>query len=327
MLVSFTNSFSIHPFDTNLHSYQYKTKRRNLFQQYASNIDTDIKQINDETKVEINDIDNDSLSQNNNEFVLSRRQTLKNLATGALISTNLSFFRPTYTNAMEETNIMEENIEVYFGCGCFWHVQHEFVMAEKKLLNRKDMEITARAGYAGGGNQGIGRKDEKVCYHNAAQIADYGSLGHAEVVRLSIPPSSFSSFAEEYFALFDDKGNRPDQFGDRGGEYRNLVGIPGGVKSKYAQMLVDASIKTGDKLDFAKGKGNDPDARALAFVMDSNEFPFYVGEQYHQFHDGFNIGENYPGSYNGLAGALSKEGILGLSECPNGLLGLGALGL
>ncbi len=29
-----------------------------------------------------------------------------------------------------ETN--EELIDVYFGCGCFWHVQHEFVEAEKR---------------------------------------------------------------------------------------------------------------------------------------------------------------------------------------------------
>ena len=30
------------------------------------------------------------------------------------------------------------DIEVYFGCGCFWHVQHEFVMAEKKLSDAAD---------------------------------------------------------------------------------------------------------------------------------------------------------------------------------------------
>lgn len=40
--------------------------------------------------------------------------------------------------------------DVYFGAGCFWHVQHEFVEAERKLLNRKDKELTSRTGYAGG---------------------------------------------------------------------------------------------------------------------------------------------------------------------------------
>ena len=219
----------------------------------------------------------------------------------------------------------DELIDVYFGCGCFWHVQHEFVEAERRILGRADDSlVTSRAGYAGGK---AGMLNGKVCYHNAAQISDYGKLGHAEVVRLQIPSSSFPQFAKEYVALFNEKGYRPDQWGDVGLEYRNLVGIPGGVKSNYAQQLVQVSQANGDKLDFAKGKGDDPDARALCFIMDTAEFPFYVAEQYHQFHDGFNWGEDYPSSYNGLASKLAKQNILGDSSCPNGSLGLGVLGL
>jgi peptide methionine sulfoxide reductase MsrA len=218
----------------------------------------------------------------------------------------------------------DELINVWFGCGCFWHVQHEFVEAERKILGRSDQELTARAGYAGGK---AGAKDGKVCYHNVAQISDYGSLGHAEVVSLKIPRSSFPLFVAEYTALFNKDGYRPDQLGDRGPEYRNLVGIPEGVDSPLAKQLIEVSSKTGDKLDFARGKGDDPDARALVFVMDSNVFPFYVAEQYHQFHDGFNFGENYANSYNNLASKLAKEGLLGESKCPNGLLGVGVLGI
>ena len=227
----------------------------------------------------------------------------------------------------------DELIEVYFGCGCFWHVQHEFVEAERRILGRGGknnnndddvLSITSRAGYAGGK---AGMLNGKVCYHNAAQISDYGKLGHAEVVRLQIPSSSFPQFAKEYVALFNDKGYRPDQWGDVGLEYRNLVGIPGGVKSDYAQQLVQVSQANGDKLDFAKGKGDDPDARALCFIMDTADFPFYVAEQYHQFHDGFNWGEDYPNSYNSLASKLAKTNNLGESSCPNGSLGLGVLGL
>jgi peptide methionine sulfoxide reductase MsrA len=40
-------------------------------------------------------------------------------------------------------------VPVYFGVGCFWHVQHEFVQAEKNM-GRSDDQITSRAGYAGG---------------------------------------------------------------------------------------------------------------------------------------------------------------------------------
>ena len=85
-----------------------------------------------------------------------------------------------------------------FGCGCFWHVQHEFVEAEKRILGRSDTELTTLAGYAGGL---AGTKDGKVCYHNAAQISDYGGLGHAEVVKLRIPPASYPEFAAEYVKL------------------------------------------------------------------------------------------------------------------------------
>jgi hypothetical protein len=41
----------------------------------------------------------------------------------------------------------------------------------------------------------------------------------------------------------------------------------------------------------------------------------------------FNFGENYPNEYNNLASKLAKDGTLGVSQCPNGLLGIGALGL
>ena len=181
-------------------------------------------------------------------------------------------------------NADDELVEVYFGCGCFWHVQHEFVEAEKKILGRTDAQLTSRAGYAGGK---AGMKDGKVCYHNAGFVSDYGSLGHAEVVGMKIPSSKFKEFAAEYCRLFDKNGKRPDQDGDRGLEYRNLVGVPGGSKSPYAKLLVEASIQEGDKLDFGAGKGDDADVKALSWVYDINEFPFYQAEPYHQFHDGF----------------------------------------
>ena len=41
----------------------------------------------------------------------------------------------------------------------FWHVQHEFVEAEKNILGRADNKVSSRAGYAGGN---LGMKDGKV---------------------------------------------------------------------------------------------------------------------------------------------------------------------
>lgn len=207
--------------------------------------------------------------------------------------------------------------------GCFWHAQHEFVEAERTILGRKDDELTARAGYAGG-KLGAG-ENGKVCYHNALNIADYGKLGHAEVVAVSIPPSKFRDFAVEYCKLFKN-GLRPDQNGDRGLEYRNVVGLKGGSKSPLAMELIEAIKQTGDQLDLAVGKGSDKDIPRLAWIMDTDQYPFFVAEQYHQFHDGFNIGENYPNKYNNLAKMFAdkKENF---GTCPNGLIGVGIGGL
>ena len=256
------------------------------------------------------------------DTTVSRRNVVSTILSGAFTMASASKVEAA-SDSLLVVGEEEEMIDVYFGCGCFWHVQHEFVEAEKKILNRKDSStITARTGYAGGL-----KSSDRVCYHNAQKIGDYGSLGHAEVVAMRIPPSSFEEFAIEYFKLFNDKGERPDQNGDRGPEYRNLIGIPGGAKSPYAKQVVSASQAVGDKLDFAVGKGNDADARAVSFIMDTQKFPFFVAEQYHQFHDGFNLNENYPNSYNSLASKLAADGKLEASTCPNGLLGIGALGL
>jgi peptide methionine sulfoxide reductase MsrA len=218
----------------------------------------------------------------------------------------------------------EELVEVYFGCGCFWHVQHEFVMAERAILGRGDSEFTSFVGYAGGK---AGAKDGKVCYHNALMQSDYGSLGHAEVVRLMVPPSKFGLIAEEYCKLFSKAGERPDQYGDRGREYRNVVGLPGGVQSPMAQELVEASKRQGDKLNFAKGKGDDSDTKGMVFIMDTGKFPFFLGEPYHQFHDGFAQGEDYPDTYNQLGVQYVQAGRISNAGCPNGLMGLGFGGL
>ncbi len=257
--------------------------------------------------------------------VATRRSFLAGLATTSLATTVASTSQPSPANAADVNNSSsdEELIDCYFGCGCFWHVQHEFVEAERKILGRSDDQITSRAGYAGGK---AGALDGKVCYHNAGNIADYGKLGHAEVVSMRIPSSKFYDFAVEYCKLFDKDGFRPDQFGDRGTEYRNLVGIPGGKNSALAELLVKASVSQGDKLDWAVGRGDDRDLAKVSFIMDTAEYPSFVAEQYHQFHDGFAFGENYPNSYNSLASAFAKKGE-DFGKCPNGMMGIGLGGL
>mmetsp|Transcript_6737 Transcript_6737/g.7739 ORF Transcript_6737/g.7739 Transcript_6737/m.7739 type:complete len:312 (+) Transcript_6737:223-1158(+) len=263
-------------------------------------------------------------SNNNENAASSQFQSRRAFANSLLgITTAATLISPTRSFAAEAPSPLfpdnpDDQIDVYFGCGCFWHVQHEFIQAERRILGRSDDKLSARTGYAGGTK---GMLDNKVCYHNGKRVSDYGSLGHAEVVRLRIPPQSYPEFAAEYARLFDKNGSRPDQDGDRGLEYRNLVGIPGGSKqTTFPQQLIDASKQNGDKLAFAEGSGDDFDRRALVFVMDTAKFPFYVSEQYHQFHDGFKRGENYPDSYNQLGSILAKANVLGVSGCPDGML-------
>ncbi len=181
--------------------------------------------------------ENDGEVTNNNSDrqaqggVQSRRSVLSHYLTAGIIFTFSSFSLPDRALAASSTiidaaassdtgQLLENN--VYFGAGCFWHVQHEMISAERKILNRKDTELTSLTGYAGGtnGQKGGGTDNEgRVCYHNFQSIADYGQLGHGEVVGMTVPKDTVGEFAEEYFKLFGTMGERADPM-DKGGEYR-----------------------------------------------------------------------------------------------------------
>ena len=138
---------------------------------------------------------------------------------------------PTCTTIKSSSVLAKEAdnrlIDVYFGCGCFWHVHYEMVEAERRILKRDDELLTARVGYAGGTNI-FHNNPKSVCYPNAlnAWYGDYRKLGYGEVVSLRIPPSYLSDFVTEYIDLFDQDGNCPDQTQDVRSPYRNLIGLP-----------------------------------------------------------------------------------------------------
>jgi len=214
-----------------------------------------------------------------------------------------------------------KDVQVYWGVGCFWHTQHEFINAEKTLLGRTDEQLTSRAGYAGGNKLGkdTNRPGGKglACYHNMMNIADYGGLGHGEVVGTDIPKSQVKGFADQYFSLFKDN-DRPDK-GDRGGEYRSLIGLPGGVNSDVFPIVQAAAQREGLNLKLLEGKGDDPDTlgKKSVWVMDTVKFPFHQAEVYHQYHDGFMMGEQYPESYNQLGKKAYTAGRLENTGCPD----------
>ena len=39
-----------------------------------------------------------------------------------------------------------EDIKSYWGVGCFWHAQHEFIGAEQRILGRTDEQLTVSIG-------------------------------------------------------------------------------------------------------------------------------------------------------------------------------------
>lgn len=98
--------------------------------------------------------------------------------------------------------LAEETESVYMGVGCFWHIQHEFVVAEREFLGRSDAQLTSKTGYAGGTSVG---QQGKVCYHNMQSVADYGKLGHSEVVGMELPKSKVEDFFKFYLGLYDPK--------------------------------------------------------------------------------------------------------------------------
>jgi hypothetical protein len=112
----------------------------------------------------------------------------------------------------------------------------------------------------------------QVCYHNMQNFADYGKLGHAEAVQLEIPESELPSFCQKYFELFGTRGYRHDPQ-DRGGEYRSVLGLPGGVDSPMFSVVEEAAAKSPGGMRLAKGRGDEPDTIGdkLVLVYDSNK--------------------------------------------------------
>ena len=150
---------------------------------------------------------------------------------------------------------------VYLGQGCFWHTQYDFVVIEQQQDNntfggRSDAQVTSLVGYAGGRyTSGTAKRD--VCYHGLAHT-DYNRLGHAEAVGVQLDgwqeagpgPDTLLQFTQlvqfffshGYTANGDGQMGRLDP-GDRGPEYRSIIGIPGGVQPAGKSPLYDALLE------------------------------------------------------------------------------------
>ena len=201
--------------------------------------------------------------------LLQRRSVLE---LGAAALTSAAGLRPHPASAVEE-----ETVKMYFGAGCFWHVQHEFVLKEAQALDRRGATFSAVSGYAGGRGTDRGR----VCYHNMRSVADYGELGHAEAVQVSLPRSAVPEFAEKFIGLFGERGFRHDPQ-DRGGEYRSVLGLPGGQASPLYPAIEKAAAGSPMKLVAGRGSEDDTLGSREILVYDSDKYPFYPAELYHR---------------------------------------------
>jgi len=211
--------------------------------------------------------------------------------------------------------------EVYFGNGCFWGRQHEFVEAERRL-GRNDDTITSLVGYAGGAG---GDSDGKVCYYYGRKDTIYERLGHGEVVNVKLSDNSdqaaedLEDFAETYFKNFrkvPGLGMQRLDPQDAGPGYRNMIGLPGGMDSPLLKVIQKKNV---NNMKMVKGSGNavkgdspsEDDVFNSIWIYDSDALPFYPAEVYHQFHDG--LGYKFPTDYtfdlkkNALKRKLIKE--------------------
>lgn len=166
-------------------------------------------------------------------------------------------------------------------------------------MGRSWLNTTAVVGYAGGTKSS---PSGLACYHHWGDSSDgtlYESLGHAEAVQIELELGKealqFKALVVDFFGSFTKTPSgmqRPDP-GDRGGPYRSLIGIPGGVNSSLYQIVVDNNV---NGMVLQEGTGDEGDVFNQVWIMDSTKFPFYRAEQYHQFHSNF-FGPAYPSSY------------------------------
>ena len=194
--------------------------------------------------------------------------------------------------------VEEEDVKVYFGAGCFWHVQHEFVLKEAAELGRSGAAFSAVTGYAGG----TGTERGLVCYHNGRGVSDYGRLGHAEAVQVgpapfemapsqswpcacqpqlrcsaqvSIPPSALPAFASKFIGIFGSRGYRHDpQVSARA---RAGVGLVSGLVGEWEVVKSRARARARPKAGngTSDGIGTGVGVRAGGFSPDS-PYPSYT---------------------------------------------------
>jgi len=130
-------------------------------------------------------------------------------------------------------------------------------------------------------------------------------MGYAEAVQVMLDDGKeavqFAALVKKYFEDTFHNVNgvwtRGDP-ADGGPPYRNVIGIPYGVKGVLYPALVKANINKMRLID-AHNAGGTADSidEGVVYVYCSIEFPFYRGEQYHMFHKNVVLRRTVPDEY------------------------------
>ena len=108
---------------------------------------------------------------------------------------------------------------------------------------------------------------------------------------------------------------REDPF-DVGGEYRALIGLPGGVKGPHMPRVLRANVHN---MSILEGHGSDPDTfdAGAVYIMDSSAFPFTQAEVCMQFHDDApGVRGPFPSDYHAYLPDLRHRGAIHSTQCP-----------
>lgn len=234
------------------------------------------------------------------------------LSMTAAIAFSARFPKAKYAAAKDNLQSTQQEELVFVGCGCFWHLQHICALFEREMLGRTGNTLTCQAGYAGG------KPSSRLCYHNTEHIQDYADMGHTEVVQVSLPTSGVVDFVDQlYFSQAFDPitKDRRDPM-DKGPEYRNAIGLVGGMYHPLYPQIAKVAKQNGYRL--TRGRGCDPDTlgRREVYVYDSSIFSFHQAEIYHQFHNDFQS-LAYGPKYNNLANRALADGRLHRIDCPD----------
>jgi peptide methionine sulfoxide reductase MsrA len=247
----------------------------------------------------------------------SHKFAFRNSLAAALLAAQVLTAQPTLAS--------EDVTPIYFGNGCFWGRQYDFINTEKSL-GRDTSKLSALVGYAGGQAKS---PDGRVCYYYGPRPTQYEGLGHAEVVQVvldgkedEVAKSQFRKFAQTYFSQFKKTkaGMIRQDPQDAGPGYRNVVGLPGGIHSPLFPVLEEANangmkLLAGEGNEWSSGMPKEDDLIDTVWVVDSEKLPFNKAEMYHQFHNG--LGKAFPKQYTrDLKKRMVEMGKVGETGCP-----------